>query len=1023
MMVLRKLAVALLSAGVMLPGLGHALAVSDLKTKSALGEPFVGEVELSELGDLNSDEIKVSLATQDDFDRLGIDRVYFLTDLKFEVIVNQGGRSYIRITTAKPVREPYLDFVMRIAWPGNTRLQEETALLDPPVVAETTAPEVNQPVAAPAAPAAAAPAPAPAAAAPATEAATAPAPAAAETPAPAPQAPAPQAAPQAPAVEVTTLAPAPAAEVAPAAPAPAAPAPAPVVKKAAVAAAPSPQPSVQPDTYRVQAGDYMMKIARQVRPGDSVSIPQTIIAIQRANPDAFAQKNVNLVRRGQVLHIPSEAQIREISAQEAAASMHKQVQAWRNETASAKPLEAQQVDATARTEAPAKPAAGEAKPEMKLLAAQGKQGAATAGKEQAGTALKPEDVKKLGQDKVKLAQAKAEKEKLAGKVGALDAQVKANDKQMDVQNARLAELQAQLKTQEEKKAKEQVAAGKAAPAPTPAPVAAAPAGAKPAPAAAAPALAAAAPAAGVTTAAADTTPAASKPLPPKPAVAAKPAPAPQPAPEPEEEGLPVPLIGGAAGLLALLGGAGFWFMKRRRDQAQEAQALADLEPAGAPEADLLHLGGDERTAPRAAEEEPWGMDLGTAHAEPAAAPVRDRVLADPLEEVEQYLAFERYPQAVGFLTKAIAASPDRSDLRLKLLEVYAKLDDHNGFAQQEEWFEQAGDLDALAHAEELKAGMSPPPRQADKGDVIDFERPVVKGAAVEDDLPSLEDLEMDFNATVSASSPALQAVQDSDLGKDFSFDAPAVSGAADSGLGLDETMDFSLGEPQKAAAADDLSFELDGAAFDEHVAAPAADEGLDFSLEEPAAPAATSSSMGLGELVDFDSEPELPSPAASAPAAKAPALDDDLSFSLEDLEASAAGVSTAELEGEFTLDEHAGAGEELSFDDTLQADSGLNAAVADFDSTLKASAPAPAAAPAPAPAAAAASAPAAADLGMDDEFDFLADTDENATKLDLARAYIDMGDMEGARDILQEVLSEGNNTQKDEAKGLLAQVG
>jgi FimV-like protein len=41
----------------------------------------------------------------------------------------------------------------------------------------------------------------------------------------------------------------------------------------------------------------------------------------------------------------------------------------------------------------------------------------------------------------------------------------------------------------------------------------------------------------------------------------------------------------------------------------------------------------------------------------------------------------------------------------------------------------------------------------------------------------------------------------------------------------------------------------------------------------------------------------------------------------------------------------------------------------------------------------------------------------------LARAYIDMGDMEGARDILQEVLNEGNGSQKDEAKGLLAQVG
>ena len=87
-MVLRKLAVALLSVGVMLPGLGHALAVSDLKTKSALGEPFQAEVELSELGDLNADEIKVSLATQEDFDRVGVERVYFLTDLKFDVVVN-----------------------------------------------------------------------------------------------------------------------------------------------------------------------------------------------------------------------------------------------------------------------------------------------------------------------------------------------------------------------------------------------------------------------------------------------------------------------------------------------------------------------------------------------------------------------------------------------------------------------------------------------------------------------------------------------------------------------------------------------------------------------------------------------------------------------------------------------------------------------------------------------------------------------------------------------------------------------
>ena len=64
-----------------------------------------------------------------------------------------------------------------------------------------------------------------------------------------------------------------------------------------------------------------------------------------------------------------------------------------------------------------------------------------------------------------------------------------------------------------------------------------------------------------------------------------------------------------------------------------------------------------------------------------------------------------------------------------------------------------------------------------------------------------------------------------------------------------------------------------------------------------------------------------------------------------------------------------------------------------------------------------------AGLEDDDDFDFLGDTDENATKLDLAKAYIDMGDNEGARDILNEVISEGSPEQQQEARDLLAQVG
>lgn len=990
-MVLRKLAVALLSVGVMLPGLGHALAVRDLQTKSALGEPYQGEIELVEVGDLNADEIKVSLATQEDFERLGVERVYFLTDLRFDVILNAGGRSYVKITSAKPVREPFLDFVVRIAWPGNTRLQGVTALLDPPVLADTAPQEVARPLATQ--PAVSEPAQ------PVSEAAPEQAPEEIAEP-PKPVMP--------PAAEAPVRKPAPA-EVAPA----------------------EPQPVPQPDSYRTRAGDTMWKVAEQLRPSDAVSVSQTMVAIQRANPKAFAGENINQLKRGQVLRVPSEAQIREVSAQEAAASIREQTSEWRASRAAApveKPaLDAQQVNATAAPEAP-KAAAPAPKPEMKLLAQSDKAGASAAGKEQG--AVKPADAKKLDENRVKAEAAKAEKEKLAAKVGTLDAKVKTNDKQLEVQNAKLAELQAKLKDQQAKaEAAKAEAAKTAAAAPAPAPAADATK-----PTATAEELdAITSPDAAPATATAEPAPAMEpKPLPPQPA----PAPAPV-----VEEPSKLPLIAGGAGLLALLGGA-FFFLKRRREKAEEEEALAELEGmddrlaeigGGASADDAFAFQDDRRDTDEFALPEA-SFEVAQASA-PAAAP-RDSVLADPLEEVEQYLAFERYPQAAGFLAKAIAANPGRADLRMKLLEVYAHLDDHAGFAEQESWFEQQGDLSSLARAEELKSSMSALPASKDEDDLLHFEPGLGKAPAKQDDIASLEDLEMDFNASVSASSPALQAVSDNDLGldADFSLELPeetpaAKTAAADSGLSLDDDLDFSFdSKPAKAATpaapADDLSFDLSDASFDEPAVASkttAADEGMDFSLDEvtldePKLDMASDAGLGEIDLADFDME----APAAAAAPAPAPAkLEDDLSFGLDDLEveapAPAAAAESFDLEGDFSLDEKPAA--DLSFDETLQADSGMNDAAADFDAALNlddvVAAPAPAVA-----------APVAAETaGVDDEFDFLADTDENATKLDLARAYIDMGDMEGARDILQEVLNEGNATQKDEAKGLLAQVG
>lgn len=981
-MVLRKLAVALLSAGVMLPGLGHALAVKELQTKSALGEPFQAEVELIELGDLNADEIKVSLASQEDFERMGIDRVYFLSDLKFNVVVNQGGRSYIQIISSKPVVEPYLDFVVRIAWPGNARLQEVTALLDPPVISDSVTPEVNTAVSGtseaqpaeseisddqlvPVAPVE---------------------PAVTSEPATPPQAVASESKPE------PDQAPAPAAEPAP---------------QSAPVPTPAPQPApVAADGYRVQPGDTMGRIAEQFRSAD-VTVTQSMVAIQRANPKAFINNNINQLKRGQVLRIPSESQMREISAQEALASVREQTDAWRAATTApaGKPaLEGQQLNATAKAEAPAPAPAPEGKPEMKLLGADSsKKGAAAAGKEQ-GAVVKPEDARKLGEIKSLTETAQANKKKLSGKIESLDAQIAANDKKMELQNAKLAELEAQLKQQQAKKS-QSASATPAAPA--------VPEGAKPADAKAPE----------VSTPSADTAvpaPSTGAEAPAKPKSKTKPKAKPAVTPPAEEESLTPVIAAGAAGLLAAVLGGWWWSQRRRREQSEEDAALAELESGSVDTDDIFSGSRDDAAQADTWQDSDW---LGEASAE-VSPPAADRVLADPLDEAEQYIAYERYPQAAALLKKALGSSPDRADLRMKLLEVQARLGDWNGFAEQEAWFENAGDLQAIARAEELKAGMGAAgaPAASDDLDFGSFASAPAAKSAASDELPSLEDLEMDFNATVSASSPALDTVKDSDL-------------AGDSGLSLDlNDFESDFGAAAKTSAPDDLSFELDDSAFvSKPAAAPAAaDKGLDFSLDEPELAGGSSAGASLGELEDFENLPDLAPPQESKPAAKAE--DDGLSFSLDDLEFSDEPAKPAEelsLEAELETQGTDDLGmEELSFESEPQAgqvESSSDDLGIDFDSTLKADEPlvvaeepAPVAEPAPQPVEAA-SAP--ADLGMDDEFDFLADTDENATKLDLARAYIDMGDMEGARDILQEVLSEGNSSQKDEAKGLLAQVG
>lgn len=108
-----------------------ALGLGEITLHSALNQPFEAEIELLEVGDLGAQDLRVGLAPAEVFSRSGVERFYFLNDLRFTPLL-QGSRSVIRVVSNRPVREPYLNFIVEVARPNGQLLREYTVLLDPP---------------------------------------------------------------------------------------------------------------------------------------------------------------------------------------------------------------------------------------------------------------------------------------------------------------------------------------------------------------------------------------------------------------------------------------------------------------------------------------------------------------------------------------------------------------------------------------------------------------------------------------------------------------------------------------------------------------------------------------------------------------------------------------------------------------------------------------------------------------------------------------------------------------------------
>lgn len=115
-----------------MPGVSSALELGEISSRAALGQTLSANIELRGVADLSSDDVVVSLASQQDFERLGVDRNQVVTGLRFSSDVGKNGRGVIHVSSARPIQEPYVNFVVQVVWPQGRLVREFTLLLDPP---------------------------------------------------------------------------------------------------------------------------------------------------------------------------------------------------------------------------------------------------------------------------------------------------------------------------------------------------------------------------------------------------------------------------------------------------------------------------------------------------------------------------------------------------------------------------------------------------------------------------------------------------------------------------------------------------------------------------------------------------------------------------------------------------------------------------------------------------------------------------------------------------------------------------
>ena len=882
-----------------------ALGLGEIRLNSWLNQRLDAEVELISAAADELESLEVRLAGQSAFERYGLDRAPFLNNLQFRVIRRSNGTAYVKITSTEPVREPFLTFLIEADWSSGRLLREYTLLLDPPTFASREQAAEPQPQV----------------------------PSVAQTPQRVERdepAQLPPVVAERPRVEESQTGD--------------------VISIPPLEADAQESPSRAESTYPQQARDSygpiqrnenLWSIANRLRPDESISINQMMIALYRANPEAFLG-NINRLKAGYILRIPRFNEVSTISRGEAFNEAKRHNDEWRAGRSS-----------TSRPAADFRePVEPEPEPELSLVAPEEDV------ELDAGTGIgaggESEDIGMGAEEPLDPA------DDIDEEAVDLGVEAETDERLLDIEDESLQALQEQ----------EDVTTEQTEPPPLPENLSR-------------DELAVDEPAESDAEVA-EVEPEAAPPVVIQPVRRAEPGVVEQ------LTALALSPLGmgtGAAILVLLL--AGLLVVRKRRDavQANAAAAMVDWDESDDSSdvtilADRAEDDDDDATVISGRHDRDGDMssvfahgmdhkDTGTTRIDDDAEATQlladaDKAIDsharndfsetvvggravtlddnDPLSEADFHMAYGLYDQAAEVVQKAVQRDPSRKEFHAKLAEIHFAANNTEGFIEAAKGLRQV-------------AG----PGDSDWDNIAIMGRQIAPGNALFGEAGPTSSVDLDFGSA----------------GEEFTGEETVVKPEA--APAADDSLDFdiSVGGNDGAAAAEpadnsDLDFDLDIGGFSEPEEKPAATQSAESDFD-----------LDLGGL-DFGGEEKKPTEEPRAPVS----LDEDETQTEFDkaLQELSAFVDTNLPEqdagdvvddgGELNLDEY-------NFDDIAGEDDGAN------------------------------------ESGTGDDED---DIGEAGTKLDLARAYIDMGDPDGARGILEEVLSDGDEEQQQEARTLLDQL-